>query len=120
MQRKHTPRLTDAAQSLRRNMTKEERRLWYDFLRQYPVRFLRQKVIGRYIVDFYCRQAALVVELDGAQHGQPEAMEYDETRTEWMNQWGLTVMRIPNKEVNQNFAAVCQAIDCAVQERIGK
>ena len=55
MQRKHTPRLTGAAQSLRRNMTIDERRVWYDFLRQYPIRFLRQKVIGRYIVDFYCR-----------------------------------------------------------------
>ncbi len=110
MQRKHTPRLTGAAQSLRRNMTKEERRLWYDFL--------RQKVIGRYIVDFYCRQAALVIEVDGGQHGQPDAVEYDEIRTRWISQWGLTVMRISNKEVNQNFAAVCQAIDCAVQERI--
>ena len=118
MQRKHTPRLTGAAQSLRRNMTKEERRLWYDFLRQYPIRFLRQKVIGRYIVDFYFRQSALVIEVDGGQHGQPDAVEYDEIRTRWISQWGLTVMRISNKEVNQNFAAVCQAIDCAVQERI--
>ncbi|MBQ2420217.1 MAG: DUF559 domain-containing protein, partial [Clostridia bacterium] len=68
MERKHTPNLTDNAKMLRKNMTKEERRLLYDFLRSYPVRFLRQKVIDNYIVDFYCHEARLIIELDGSQH----------------------------------------------------
>lgn len=68
MNYKHNTRLTPAAKALRKNMTKEERRLWYDFLRDYPVRFLRQKVIDNFIVVFYCREAGLVIELDGSQH----------------------------------------------------
>ena len=57
MDRKHNPKLLGAAKSLRKNMTKEERKLWYEFLREYPVKFLRQKILGNYIVDFYCAQA---------------------------------------------------------------
>ncbi len=68
MDRKHNPKLTKNAKALRKNMTKEERHLWYDFLRSYPVRFLRQKVIDNYIVDFYCHDAQLIIELDGSQH----------------------------------------------------
>ncbi len=65
MKYKHNPDLTDSAKILRKGMTKEERRLWYDFLRSYPVRFLRQKIIDNYIVDFYCASAKLIIELDG-------------------------------------------------------
>jgi len=68
MDRKHNAKLVSSAKELRKNMTKEERHLWYDFLRDYPVRFYRQKVLGKYIVDFYCREAKLVIELDGSQH----------------------------------------------------
>ena len=75
MDRKHNPALTSNARTLRKNMTKEERHLWYDFLRGYPIRFLRQKVIDRYIVDFYCHDARLVVELDGSQHFDPVNMQ---------------------------------------------
>ena len=60
--------LNTAAKELRRNMTKEEKRLWYDFLKSYPIQFNRQKVIGNYIVDFYCKSANIVIEIDGAQH----------------------------------------------------
>lgn len=68
MLRKHNPALTERARTLRKQMTPEERHLWYDFLRSYPVRFLRQKVIGNAIVDFYCAKATLAIELDGSQH----------------------------------------------------
>ena len=111
MERKHNPANVPPARKLRRNMTKEERRLWYDFLRSYPVRFARQKVLGRYIADFYCAQAKLVVELDGSQHYEAAGLESDEKRTAYLEQYGLTVLRIPNNEVNQNFEGVCEYID---------
>jgi very-short-patch-repair endonuclease len=78
--------LTKTSQTLRCNLTKEERHLWYDFLKDYPVQFNRQKVIGNYIVDFYCFQAKLIVELDGSQHFEEEALIYDEQRTEYFTQ----------------------------------
>ena len=111
----HNKALVTLAQELRKNMTKEERRLWYDFLRCYPVRFTRQKIIDHYIVDFYCAKAKLVLELDGSQHYSENALEKDAVRTAVLEQYGLTVIRIPNNEVNQNFQGVCQMIDLAVQ-----
>ena len=98
-------------------MTKEERHLWYDFLRRYPVRFLRQKVIDRYIVDFYCHDARLIVELDGSQHYGRQEQQNDAERTQKLESRGLTVVRIPNNEVNRNFAGVCEYIDHLVRTR---
>ena len=92
-------------------MTKEERKLWYCFLSEYPVRFIRQKVIGNYIVDFYCAKAQLAIELDGSQHYEDEGMENDRKRTEYLEDKGIRVLRIPNNEVNENFEGVCQYID---------
>ena len=115
MDYKHNPTLTVNAKKLRRNMTKEERHLWYDFLKDYPVRFLRQKVIDHYIVDFYCSKAGLVIELDGSQHYEPEAMLKDMIRTAYLEKRNLTVLRIPNNAVNQNFAGVCEYVDLFVQ-----
>ena len=112
---KHNPALTANARSLRKNMTKEERHLWYDFLRGYPVRFLRQKVIDQYIADFYCHDARLVIELDGSQHYESKTLLKDRIRTRKMENRGLTVLRIPNNAVNQNFAGVCEYIDYYVQ-----
>ena len=89
MQYKHNKELVPFAKELRKKMTKEERHLWYDFLRGYPVRFLRQKVIGKFIVDFYCAEAKLVIELDGSQHGEAEAIEYDSERTAFLKNYGL-------------------------------
>ena len=109
--RKHNPDLTDNARALRKNMTKEERHLWYDFLRTYPVRFLRQKVIDRYIADFYCHDARLVIELDGSQHYESNSLLRDAIRTEHMGNRGLTVLRVPNNAVNSNFRGVCEYID---------
>ena len=116
MDRKHNSDLTQKAKLLRKNMTKEERHLWYDFLRDYPVRFLRQKVIGNYIVDFYCAAAALVVELDGSQHFEPENAIKDTVRSEYLESLGLKIIRIPNNEINRNFSGVCEYIDLLVKQ----
>ncbi len=118
MERKHNPALTANARNLRKSMTKEERHLWYDFLRTYPVRFLRQKVIDRYIVDFYCHEAKLVIELDGSQHYEEKGLLKDDIRTERIEERNLTVLRVPNNAVNQNFSGVCEYIDLFVRESL--
>ena len=105
-ERKHNTKLTENAKSLRKNMTKEERYLWYDLLRAYPVRFLRQKVIDNYIVDFYCNEARLIIELDGSQHYEEKGLLKDKIRTEKIESRNLTVIRIPNNEVKNNFRGV--------------
>ena len=109
------PKLTDNAKNLRKNMTKEERHLWYDFLRDYPIRFLRQKVIDNYIVDFYCHEARLIIELDGSQHYEERNHIKDAIRTEKFEDRYLTVIRIPNNEINHNFRGVCEYIDLFVR-----
>lgn len=108
---KHNPALTENAKALRKNMTKEERHLWYDFLRTHKLRFLRQKIIDNYIVDFYCAKTKLVIELDGSQHFEPNAILRDKIRTEQIEKYNLTVLRIPNNEINENFDGVCEFID---------
>lgn len=118
MERKHNAELTSNAKTLRKNMTKEERHLWYDFLRGDPVRFLRQKVIDHYIVDFYCHEARLIVELDGSQHFDPEGQRKDAERTQRLEARNLRVVRIPNSEVNYNFGGVCEYIDHFVKEQM--
>ena len=117
---KHNPKLTPLAKHLRNNPTKEEQRLWYDFLRTYEVRFLRQKVVGHYVVDFYCAQAKLVIELDGSQHYEEDAQRHDEERSAFLEQYGLRVLRIPNNAVNQNFCGVCEYIDGQVKQALGQ
>lgn len=116
--RKHNPALTKSARLLRKNMTKEERRLWYDFLREYPVRFLRQKVIDNFIVDFYCHDARLIIEIDGSQHYTEDGIIKDRIRTEQINMRGLTVLRISNAEINKNFDSVCNNIHHCVQAHL--
>lgn len=101
-------------------MTKEERHLWYDFLRSYPVRFSRQKVLGKYIVDFYSAEAKLVIELDGSQHFNEFAIKKDAERTSFLESYGLNVIRIPNNEINENFYEVCEYIDFVVNQLLTK
>ena len=101
-------------------MTKEERHLWYDFLRTYPVRFSRQKVLGKYIADFYSAEAKLVIELDGSQHYEDVNTEKDAERTAFLEGYGLTVIRIPNNEVMGNFRGVCEYIDGAVKQSLSQ
>ena len=116
MDYKHNKMLVSNARELRKNMTKEERHLWYDFLRDYPVKFLRQKILGKYIVDFYCAEAKLIVELDGSQHYEEKGIEQDAERTRYLEQYGVRVFRLPNNAVNENFAGVCEYIDHSVQQ----
>jgi len=99
-------------------MTPEERHLWYDFLKAYPVQFNRQKVIGNYIIDFYCDQAKLVVELDGSQHYERQGQEYDVERTAFLESLGLKVLRFTNIDVQRNFQGVCEEIDRVVKGRM--
>lgn len=92
-------------------MTPWERKLWFDFLRNYPVRFQRQKAIGDHIVDFYCAKAGLVIELDGGGHYTPEQAEKDLLRTRELEAMGLTVVRFCNTEIDRGFTGVCECID---------
>ena len=120
MQRKHNKQFVPLAKQLRKEMTKEERHLWYDFLRSYPVRFSRQKVLGKYIVDFYSAEAKLVIELDGSQHYEDRGIEKDADRTAFLEGYGLTVIRIPNNEVSRNFRGVCEHIDATVKQSLSQ
>ena len=106
----NNPKLTPFAKRLRKEMTKEERHLWYDFLKQLPITFQRQKVIGNYIVDFYCASAKLVIELDGSQHYLPSGLKNDKNRDEYLTGLGLRVLRYSNSAINWSFEAVCQDI----------
>ena len=120
MERKHNPKIVPAAKMLRKNMTKEERHLWYDYLRTHPARFSRQKVLGRYIADFYSAQAKVVIELDGSGHYTEEARQYDAERTAFLEDYGLTIIRIPNNEVSHNFRGVCDYIDLKVEQSLSQ
>ena len=108
------------ARRLRREMTEQERRLWYTFLRSYQVKFYKQRIIGGYIVDFYCASAKLVIELDGSQHYDEKGMEYDRKRTAFLSSLGLEVLRFSNADINERFANVCEAIDHSVKKGRGE
>ena len=110
MNKTNNSKLTGNAKALRKNMTKEERHLWYDFLKTLPITVNRQKVIGNYIVDFYIATAKLVIELDGSQHYEEKGVENDAKRDEFLNSLGVKVLRYSNLDVNQRFESVCQDI----------
>ena len=120
MSLQYEDKLIPRAKQLRRDATKQEKHLWYDYLKDYPLRFQRQKVIGNYIVDFYCHSAGLVVELDGSQHYEEAALQYDTQRTENLNALGLTVLRILNMDIDRNFEGACMEIDKTVRRLLGK
>ena len=103
------------AKALRKNMAPWERKLWYEFLRNYPIRFQRQKVPGNYIVDFYCAKAELVIELDGGGHYTTEQKEKGNRRTKALESMQLTVIRICNLDIDRNFRGVCEHIDLTVK-----
>ena len=106
------------ARRLRREMTPHERKLWYLFLRKYPVKIYKQRIIGRFIVDFYCASAKLVIEVDGSQHYEPQGMAYDLERSEFLTALGLKVLRFSNREIDGDFGGVCAQIDLAIQNRL--
>ncbi len=106
------------ARDMRKHMTPEEKKLWYDFLKSLPYTINRQKAIGPYIVDFYCHRARLVIELDGAQHYECEAKEYDAKRDQYLEAQGIQVLRYANIVLHKNFEGVCLDIMKHIKERI--
>ena len=119
MQLPRNGKLTKNAQNLRRNMTKEERHLWYDFFKQMSIPVNRQKVIGHYIADFYCDCAKVVVELDGTQHYEDEGAAHDRQRDSYMESLGIQVLRYSNADIHRNFRGVCEHIIGVLEERSG-
>ena len=106
----YSKKLVPNARTLRKNMTKEEKHIWYDFLKNLPVTVNRQKNIGNYIVDFFIAEKRVVIEIDGSQHGMEGQKAADEKRDADLNALGITVLRYRNQDINQNFYAVCQDI----------
>ena len=110
--------LLENARRLRRDMTPHERKLWYLFLRKYPVKIYKQRIIGRFVVDFYCASAKLVIEADGSQHYDPQCMTYDAERSEFLSALGLEVLRFSNRDIDKDFDGVCERIDIVIQSRL--
>ena len=106
-----------AARRLRREMTPHERKLWYLFLRQYPVKIYKQRIIDKFIVDFYCASAKLVIEIDGSQHFELSGMVSDAERTAILESYGLKVVRYSNREIDRDFTSVCEHIDQIIRQR---
>ena len=115
MRKKYNKENTYYAKSLRKQATKEENRLWYDFLRNHPQKFVRQKPIDNYILDFYCAGKKLAIEIDGSQHYESEKYDYDINRTKALNKLGISVLRFTNREINQQFEVVCEHINNYIQ-----
>ena len=112
--------ITKYTRKLRKNMTKQERHLWYDFLRKYPIKIYRQRSIDCYIVDFYCSKANLVIEIDGGQHYTEEDIAYDQKRTAAIEKYNLKVIRFSNREIDKEFDGVCWKIDQITQTQLEK
>ena len=111
-------KLLENARELRREMTPQEKHLWYDYLRYYPVKIYKQRIIDNFIVDFYCAKAKLVIELDGSQHFTPDGKHHDSLRTDVIEKYKLKVIRFSNNDVDRKFNGVCSVIDRTIQERI--
>ena len=109
--------LKGKAQQLRREATQQENRLWYGFLKKHPRQFRRQKQFGRYIADFYCSSAKLIIEIDGFQHYTDDGMIHDRARTAYLESLGMCVLRFENQEVDERFDSVCLMIDQILNER---
>ena len=107
----YNPKLIEKAKELRKNMTPAEKKLWNNYLKTLKTRFLRQKPIDNFIVDFYCAKLKLVIEIDGETHFTDEAKIYDSQRTLILESYGLQVIRFTNQQVFKNFEGVCEYID---------
>ena len=115
---KKNNKLLNVARSLRRNMTRQEKHLWYDFLRHYPVKIYKQRIKDNFIADFYCHNARLIIELDGSQHYTEQGQLHDEARTEILEKYGLYVLRFSNKDIDDKFEGVCIMIDKIIRDRM--
>ena len=107
------------AKRLRKNMMKQERHLWYDFLRNRPEKWYKQKVIGNYIVDFCCDSFRIIIELDGSQHYEEKAIEYDNKRSKYLEHMGYKVIRFTNTDVDNCFNSICETIMSIIKEKKG-
>ena len=116
----YNAKLIPRAKDLRKNMTRHERHLWYDFLKSYPIPFQRQKTIKSFIADFYCYRAQLIIELDGSQHYSEQGLAYDSERDAILKACELEILRFSNRDIDEHFESVCKAIDMAVKERVVK
>ena len=92
-------------------MTKEERKLWFCYLKNHKLHWYKQRVVDNYVLDFYCGSIKLGIELDGSQHYSVEGLEYDKKRTDYLNSQGIIVLRILNTDVNNKFESVCMLIE---------
>ena len=110
MKYRYNGQLKQYSTDMRKDMTKEERKLWFEFLRTIPLRIHRQKIIGNYIIDFYCASKKVAIELDGSQHYSDEGIDYDAQRTEFLNSQGISVLHYSNNDVMNNFDGVCTDI----------
>ena len=106
----YNKKLVHNAKLLRKNMTKEEKHIWYDFLKKLPFTVKRQHNIDNYIVDFYIPEKKVVIEIDGLQHTDPDEHLKDQMRDNVLNSWGITVLRYSNKDINTNFYSVTNDI----------
>lgn len=106
--------LVPRAKELRKNMTKAEKKLWYDYLRNFQYRVHRQRPIDNFIVDFYCAELKLVIEVDGETHYSETAQAYDQMRTQILEGYGLKVIRFTNDEVLDNLTGVCYSIESMI------
>lgn len=104
---------------LRSAMTPEEKQLWYHFLKNYPIRFNRQRPIGNYIVDFYSSKAKIAIEIDGCQHYEDAHFTADIERTSFINSLGIDVIRFSNSDIKTNFEGVCLYIDKTICDKLG-
>ena len=106
------------AVEMRKNQTDEEKKVWYQILKGRTPKFHRQRIIGNYIVDFYCPQLRLAIEIDGYQHFYEENIEYDNKRTEYIESQDIYILRFENTEVNKDIEYVRFIIDNACDARI--
>ena len=121
LEKKRLPRnkeLKKYSTELRNKATPEENKLWYEFLRTYPIRINRQRIVGNYILDFYCPKARIAVEIDGSQHFEKKSEKYDEDRTHYLEGLGIHVLRFANNEINESFYEVCTVIDQEIKNRV--
>ena len=108
------------SRTLRKNMTTCEKKLWYHYLRNYPLKFRRQKIIGEYIADFYCAKAHLVIEVDGGSHISPQAVINENYRTRYLEDKGIKVLILTNQEIETDFYGICELIDKTVHLQTDK
>lgn len=117
MNRARRQLLSQRAENMRKQMTPAEKALWFRFLREYPLPFVAQKVIGEYIVDFYCRRVRLSIELDGDSHYWGNHQRYDQIRTLYLETLEIKELRFTNTDVYENFEGVCEVIHTEVEKR---